>query len=422
MPPIIEAVDWVNSLLISGSADQITTIKSLVAKLDLSNEAYSKLKVYRLHNAEAAVAGEVLQSLVSGSPLTKGDATTTPGGSAGNAELKISADKNTNSLIVMADQEKLKQIDEFVAMIDQAQDQVFVEALVLETSLSNSKEFGVEWASGAKVGDGFTSFGYTKTSGSNLNNYISDVSTMPGGFSMGVLGNLISYGGQTFPTIAALINFTKGSSDFNLISAPQVMTLDNSEAEIFVGENRPFKKGESSTSGDSVVASYDYKDVGIKLKITPHVNKGLIRLDLLQTYNTVSTTAGTLELPVTNDRSTKTKILMADGSTMVIGGLIQSDQSRSQNAVPYLSDLPVLGWLFKQQTKSSTKRTLMIFISARIIKTTEQLEALSQAKLEKYRTQRQRFNSYIESEFNTYKKSDSQAEPKKAQEATPSEN
>lgn len=424
-PPVIEAVDWANSLLVSGSKDQLKTVANLVSKLDLSSESYSKLKVYHLHNTEAEVAGEVLSSLLTGQSSSSSSLSSSKKGAKSNAKspvrsssgsndsgIQVSADKTTNSLLVMADQDQMKQIDDFVKKIDQTQDQVYIEGLVLETSLTNAKEFGVEWMSGAGSSSGLSTFGFT-SSDSPLKSYLApvidgkgpNIGAMSSGFSMGVLGNLISYGGKTYPSIAALVNFTKSTTDFNLISAPQIMTLDNSEAEIFVGENRPYKTGESSTSGDSVVSSYEYKDVGVKLKITPHINReeGLIKLDVFQTYNTVSSSSGTLELPVTSDRKTKTTVLMADGSTMVIGGMIQSQKTRSQNAVPYLSDIPLLGWLFRQQNKSANKQTLMVFISARIIKTTEQLEAISKAKLNKYRNQRSRFNAFVDSEFNNFK-------------------
>ncbi|OEU71463.1 MAG: type II secretion system protein GspD [Desulfovibrio sp. S3730MH75] len=414
-PPVIEPIEWANSLLVSGSGEQLVTIKNLVSKLDKVTESYSKLKVYKLHNIEAVVAGDVLKSLVGGGLPTGGDsaggaakATTTAASSGSSDGIQVSADATTNTLIVMADADQMPQIDRFVDQLDQAQDQVYIEALVLETSLNNAKEFGVEWQGAVKVGGGVSSFGYTKTKASNLPAYAANPSNMPGGFSMGVLGDLISYGGNSYPSIGALVNFTKSAGDFNLISAPQIMTLDNSEAEIFIGENRPYKTGESTSGGgDSVVATYQYKDVGIKLNIKPHINReeGLVKLEVYQTYNTVSS-SGTLDLPVTNDRTTKTTVLLADGSTMVIGGLIQSDQTRGQSGVPYLSDLPLLGWLFKTQSNSGKKNTLMVFLSARIIKTTEQLEALSQAKMDKYRTQRTRFNSFIEKEFNTYKKDD----------------
>ncbi|WP_027720756.1 type II secretion system secretin GspD [Maridesulfovibrio zosterae] len=422
VPPVIEAVEWANSLLVSGTDDQIQAIRTLISELDKSDESYSKLKVYRLHNIEATVAGEVLKSLLnggslsskSGSSKTDSAATTASKSSSlgeNSGDSQVSADESTNSLIVMAEASKLAQIDKFVEQLDQAQDQVYIEALVLETTLNNAKEFGVEWQGGIDMGGSVATLGYTKTDG-NLNAYASNPSTVPGGYSMGVLGDTISYAGKSFPTLGALVNFTKSATDFNLISAPQIMTLDNSEAEIFVGENRPYKTGESSTSGDSVVSTYSYKDVGIKLKITPRINPedGLVKLDVYQTYNTVSGTSGTLELPVTKDRTTQTSVLLADGSTMVIGGLIQSDQSKSTSGVPYLSDLPLLGWLFKSTSRSGSKNTLMVFLSARIIRTNEQLEALSKAKMDKYRKERERFDNYMDNEFNTYKNDEEKSE------------
>ena len=307
----------------------------------------------------------------------------------------------------------MPQIDKFVDQLDQAQDQVYIEALVLETTLTNAKSFGIEWQGGIDMGGSVATLGYKKSTGSRLASYASNPATnSPGGYSMGVLGDTISYAGQTFPTIGALVDFTKSATDFNLISAPQIMTLDNAEAEIFVGENRPYKTGESSTSGDSVVSTYSYKDVGIKLKITPRINRedGLIKLDVYQTYNTISSSSTVTELPITNDRVTDTTVLLADGSTMVIGGLIKSDQTRTDSGVPYLSDLPLLGWLFKTTGNSGNKQTLMVFLSARIIRTTEQLEAISKAKMDKYRKQRKRFETFIDKEFNTYKNDSDQSD------------
>ncbi|WP_320173874.1 type II secretion system secretin GspD [Maridesulfovibrio sp.] len=418
-PPVIESLDWANSLLVSGSNDQIKTIKRLISKLDKGSDAYSKMKIYRLHNIEAVVAGDVLKSLVTGggipassksegsnsqsdtSDSSKSTKSSTSS-SSGSDDIQVSADETTNTLIVMASADQLPQIDNFVEQLDQAQDQVYIEALVLETTLDHAKEFGVEWQGGIDLGGSVATLGYTKTKDSNLSTYAANPSSVPGGYSMGVLGDTISYAGKSFPTIGALVNFTKSATDFNLISAPQIMTLDNAEAEIFVGQNRPYKTGQSTTSGDAVVSTYEYKDVGIKLKITPRINRedGLVKLKVFQTYNTVSE-ASTTELPITNDRKTDTTVLLADGSTMVIGGLIRADHTRTEAGVPYLSDLPLLGWLFKTTSNSGTKNTLMVFLSARIIQTTEGLEALSKAKMDKYRNQRNRVSNFIDEEFNT---------------------
>ncbi len=425
-PPVIESLDWANSLLVSGSSDQIKTIHSLIAKLDRSNESYSKMKIYRLHNIEAVVAGDVLKSLVTGGGIpssnpekkegsansdSKSPSKSSASSGSDSDEVQVSADETTNTLIVMASADQLPQIDNFVEQLDQAQDQVYIEALVLETTLDNAKEFGVEWQGGIDLGGSVATLGYTKAKDSKLPGYAANPSSVPGGYSMGVLGDTISYAGKSFPTIGALVNFTKSATDFNLVSAPQLMTLDNAEAEIFVGENRPYKTGESTTTGSGVVSTYSYKDVGIKLKITPRINRedGLIKLKVYQTYNTVSE-ASTSELPITNDRVTDTTVLLADGSTMVIGGLIQANQSRTEAGVPYLSDLPLLGWLFKTTTNSGRKNTLMVFLSARIIQTTEELESLSKAKMDKYRNQRKRFESFIDKEFNTYKNDSDKSE------------
>ncbi|ACS81694.1 type II secretion system secretin GspD [Maridesulfovibrio salexigens] len=432
-PPVIESLDWANSLLVSGSSDQIDTIKSLIGKLDRTSESYSKMKIYRLHNIEAVVAGEVLKSLISGGGIPSegnsknsvaGDSAakssssrdTSSASSNDSGGVQVSADEATNTLIVMAPTDQLSQIDNFVEQLDQAQDQVYIEALVLETTLDHAKEFGVEWQGGIDLGGSVATLGYTKAKDSNLSAYASNPSNVPGGYSMGVLGDTISYAGRSFPTIGALVNFTKSATDFNLISAPQIMTLDNAEAEIFVGQNRPYKTGQSSTSGDAVVSTYEYKDVGIKLKITPRINRedGLVKLKVYQTYNTVSE-ASTTELPITNDRKTDTTVLLADGSTMVIGGLIRADHTRTEAGVPYLSDLPLLGWLFKTTSNSGNKNTLMVFLSARIIQTTEGLEALSKAKMDKYRNQRNRISNFIDEEFSTLG-----SDSKKSDDKTPS--
>jgi len=159
-PPVIESLDWANSLLVSGSSDQIKTIHSLIAKLDRSNESYSKMKIYRLHNIEAVVAGDVLKSLVTGGGIpssnpekkegsansdSKSPSKSSASSGSDSDEVQVSADETTNTLIVMASADQLPQIDNFVEQLDQAQDQVYIEALVLETTLDNAKEFGVEW-------------------------------------------------------------------------------------------------------------------------------------------------------------------------------------------------------------------------------------------------------------------------------------
>jgi general secretion pathway protein D len=428
--PLISPIDWTNSLLVSGSAESLSTVRALIKQMDLINDvsAEQKLKVYRLQNAKAESAAVVLQALLgrqaekkaeshAASPISGGGAQLGAAGLGASAQLAgsssdkfmVSADKGTNSLLIMADVEFLAKVDEIVNQLDRPLDQVYIEALVMETTLDNSKKFGVEWMSGGGSGNTYVgTVGYMQKD-SPLLSYANPVMQHTGGpnvaaagsgFSLGILGNMVNYGGTYFPSLGALINFTKGVSDFNLISAPQIMTLDNSEAEIFVGDNIPYQTGSQTTQGGSTQIAYDYRDVGIKLVATPHVNvkNGLIRLDVRQEYKQ-QTSAGTLGLPTTSNRVTKTAVQLVDGSTMVISGLIENSQSRSQDSVPGLSQLPLLGWLFKNRSTSDNKKTLMIFISARILRTQESAESLSNEKLDKMKTEKAKAEDLIQREF-----------------------
>ena len=419
--PLVTPVEWTNSLLVAGTPSQIRTVKGLLAEIDMESDAADQyiIKVYKLQNAKAGSAAEVLQSLAD--TVTDEEGVTSPNNkvSYGEEEFMVSADEDTNSIVVMAKSDFLARVDEIVAQLDQPLDQVYIEALIMETQLTNSREFGVEWMGGGGSGRSYVgSVGFINNPNSNLLGYADpvidggnapDIASMPGGFSMGILGNIIKYGDTYFPSIGAMINFAKGVSDFNLISAPQIMTLDNSEAEIFVGQNRPFKTGQSqNTGGEAIVTTYDYRDVGIKLNVTPHINreKRLIRMDIVQEFKGV--TNDNLELPITLDRNTKTSVQLVDGSTMIISGLIDNQISRQQSGVPGLSDLPLLGWLFKSRGTSADKKTLMVFISAKIIDTQEFAEALSQEKFLKLKKEREQINRVIEREFGI--------EPKKARE------
>lgn len=424
--PLITPIDWTNSLLVAGNADSIQTVKALLHQVDTVSEvsADQKLKVYRLQNAKAEGAAMVLQALLGRqaekkSETTAGTGATSalpgglglPGGISGGTSDKfmVSADKGTNSLLVLADVEFLPKVDEIISQLDRPLDQVYIEGLVMETTLSNSQAFGVEWMSGAGSENNYVgSLGFTKLKDSKIYTYADpvmkgtgapNVAASPAGFSMGILGNMVNYKGTYFPTLGALINFTKTVGDFNLISAPQIMTLDNSEAEIFVGDNIPFQTGSQTTQGGSTQIVYDFRDVGIKLVVTPHVNtqSGLIRMDIRQEYKQVA--GGTVGLPTTRNRVTKTAVQLMDGSTMVISGLIENTQTRGQDAVPGLSQLPLLGWLFKNRSTSDEKKTLMVFLSARIIRTLDHAESISRERMDKIKSDHDRGNTAIEKEF-----------------------
>jgi general secretion pathway protein D len=429
--PMITPVEWANSLLVSGTEKQIAMVQSLLQQIDEVSEksVERELKVYRLLNAKAGSAASVLKALVISKTTGGSEQGQSAAAGPSQGELLVSADSSTNSLLVLADPSFQPTVDEVIKQLDRPLDQVYIEALIMETSLTNSQNFGVEWISGGGSGDKYTgSIGYLEDDSPLMsyadpvinNNGAPNLGALPGGFSLGVLGNMVKYKGEYFPTIGALISYTKGVDDFNLLSAPQIMTLDNSEAEIFVGDQMPFQTGQQTTQGGSTQTAYDYRDVGIKLTVTPYVNSrsGLIRLDIHQEYNQPS--SGKLGLPITRNRVTKTSVQLIDGSTMVISGLIENTQSRNQDAVPGLSQLPVLGWLFKKRGGSASKKTLMVFISARIVRTQEQAEALSRGKMERLKKERRKMEQTIKQEFGVVEDKPEQA-PAKPQPTAPQE-
>ena len=415
--PFFQSVDWANAVLFAGTGEQKKEIRDLIGQLDKvqQSDVDGALKLYRLQNAKATSLAEVLKALIK---IKQGDKDV-----AVSENFMVSADETTNSLLVVSSGDMVSEVERVIAELDQPQDQVFIEALIMETTLTNSRKFGVEWMADGANNDLLGSVGFLDSS-STLQAYANPVigstgrafpaiSAMPGGFSLGVLGNIITYGGKQYPTIGAFINFIKSVDEINILSTPQIMTLNNSEAEVFVGENRPYQTGESYDSNNNPVLTYTYKDVGVKLLVTPYINSesGLVRLDIEQNVDKVS--AGG-DKPTTLTRHTKTSVQLVDGSTMVISGMVQDDRDKGQTGIPGLANLPVLGWLFKRESTSGTKSTLMVFISAKIIRTLESADALTGAKMEELERARETAKDYFKKEFE-WKWSDDEDTPEEAE-------
>lgn len=426
-PPLALAVSWSNSLLVAGTPSQLDMVRDLLARLAPGEDTANKYKIYKLQNAKASSIYTVLQALggriaqqqqqaASGTPAKATAAAAAAAAqmttsSAATDLFSLSMDSSTNTIVVMGDPSFLAQVDDIVARLDQPQDQVFVEALIMETSLNNVENFGIEWLAGVGDSNFGGNIGFTD-SDSNLLSYQTPVvedtgppnfGALAGGFSMGALGNIITYSGHRFPTLSALASFIKTAEGVNILSTPQILTLDNSEAEIFIGSERAFLTGQTSdtTNITTTVNSYEYKEVGIKLLVTPHINQrdGLIRLDLEQEVKSVVDASAATLTPTTNTRTAKTSVQLIDGATMVIGGLVQDDVTRGQRSVPGLRDIPLLGWFFKKRNENAEKRTLMFFVSARIVHTIEDLRKLGQDKLEEAQRTSRHVQESIDKEF-----------------------
>ncbi len=387
--PVVLPVEWSNSMMVAGTPDQIETVRGLVKDLDSITESTAGLKIYSLKNARAEAAAEVLRNLLSFERA---------GPDSTGSRLIVSPDKETNSILVLADPHALPQVTEIIEHLDRPLAQVFVEALIVETTLEHSQDFGVEWLAGGGGSDGIGIGGFIQDQASGLSPLLSQAAppVAASGFTIGALGNSITYAGRQFSTLGALVNFIKTARDFNILSTPQIMTLDNSEAEVFIGENRRFESSERLDEQSRPIKYYDYRDIGIRLQVTPTINTetGMIRLEVVQEVQNYDKTE-----EITMNRNTRTNVQLPSGSTMVISGLIQNSFTHSREAVPGLSQVPGFGWLFRRETLSAPKSTLMVFLSARIIETLEHADHLTRDRMDRVRETRQKHEEILEREF-----------------------
>ncbi|HEY1405444.1 MAG TPA: type II secretion system protein GspD, partial [Spirochaetota bacterium] len=298
-------------------------------------------------------------------------------------KLSIIASKESNSIIITATPDEFREISKLISQLDIVREQVLIEALIVEISADNAWGFGIDWMIGNKVGSNIigtsqifnpsglnfkNSTGLDKTLGLPLNQ----------GFQLGFLSDrsILSF---------ALLNASETDSIFNVLSTPQILTIDNQEAELNVGEQIPIQSQSVSTAGNPTQYSYDYKSVGVKLKITPHItNEEQISLDLYQEVNQVEgdtqLLGSSIVPPKIQKRDIKTKVTVFNGKTVVVGGLISNSKTVTESKVPILGDIPLLGWFFKRKTESYTKKNLLVFITPHLVTKPDKLDALTRQK------------------------------------------
>lgn len=379
--PVLISDDTTNTFIVGATQSDIKKIEYLIQQLDI-NTGISSItpRVYYLKNVKSEDVEKILNRLLPTTKEPKEQSVT---------ESKVASDKTTNSLIALGDKELYNKIESIVQKLDVPRKQVYVEALILETTIEKGGNFGVEWLAGGGNSNFAGSAGFL--TGGNLTNFQAptlegkspNFAALPGGFTASILGNIITYEGVKFPTLSALVNFVKTDSAINIISNPQILTLDNEEAEVFVGENRPFLTSTKFDTNNNPIQTYDYRDVGIRLKITPHISDNTtLSLKIDQEVKKVIANATDTDLtaPITLTRQTKTNVELINGYTMVISGLIGDDTSVTNSEVPGLSKIPILGWLFKTQKKNSAKTNMMVFISAQIINTRSDLDLIVSEK------------------------------------------
>lgn len=385
--PVIISDDISNTLIIAATKKDYDRISTIIANLDTKNMAINtEPRVFYLKNARAEDVEKVLSKLVTSLSQQAGKTGTTGTTSSSNSKVSISSDNATNSILAIGDKELYDNLDSLISKLDVPRRQVYVEALILETTIEKSSQFGVEWfmGGGNEAGAVIGSNSNTGSLGSIIGSLTQGASSISGlgtGLGIGVIGNIISFQGAKFPSIGALISALRSSSGINIISNPQILTLNNSAAEVFVGENMPYQTSTKYDSNNNPIQTYDYRDVGVKLKVTPQITSdNMVTLSIEQEIKQVADSSVGSTAPTTLTRSTNTSVKLKNHSIMVISGMIRDDSSRSLSGIPGLSQIPVLGWLFKRETSRVNKTNVMLFITAHIIDTLEDNQKLMEGK------------------------------------------
>ncbi len=382
----IVPIDRINVVVVVGTPNDIKKIKELVSRLDIPTPTgKGNVHVYYLEHADAEELAKVLTDITGNKTAkAKGEKPILV------SSVKIVADKATNSLVITADPSDYQTLLQVIEKLDIPRHQVFVEALLMEVSTDLEFSLGVEWQSfnnpSVSGKEGLLFGGSNASNIGRMTNLVHQgiPPALGDGLSLGIIGETISFAGMKFPSLSMLIRAMKKRSDIRILSTPQLLTTDNEEATIMVGRNVPYvtriDQGTETTS--RAIRTYDYKDVGVTLKIIPHINENrFVRMKIVQEVTRLIPGVGDEELaPTTLKRSAETTVEIKDSHTIVLGGLIGDILTYGRTSAPCLGDVPALGWLFKVENTNNTKTNLLIFISPHIIMNPQEATEFTKGK------------------------------------------
>lgn len=401
-PPRMIADERTNSILLSGDKNSRMRLRALITHLDTPVDAGGNTQVIYLRYAKAkdltsvlqgvskTLSGEAHQGGNQGLPNPALGNTSSATSATPNNLIAIQADEATNALVITAPPEMLRSLRSVIAQLDVRRAQVLVEAVIAEISAEKTAELGVQWAVSGNSLVGFANLGSDTSSLASMIGLAAKIdsgdltgvtpSMVPQGLHLGV-GDFT--GNNRF---GALISALAKDADTNVLSTPTLVTMDNEEAEIVVGQNVPFVTGSytsgtasGSDSGNSSTFSNPFQtiqrdDVGIKLKVKPQINEGnAVKLEIQQEVSSVVPSANAAtQGPTTNKRSIKTIVMVEDGQVLILGGLIDDKLDESAQKVPLLGDVPLLGNLFRYRSTTKLKRNLMVFLHPVILRDASQ--------------------------------------------------
>ena len=416
VPSKIMADERINSLIILASKQAYLRVQALVKRLDVAVdvEGAGRIHVYYLENADAEELAGTLSTVISGvsspssssrsrsrsssrsSRRSSSSSSSSAGSVAFEGQVRVTHDKPSNALVIVASVKDFLALREVIRKLDAPRRQVFIEASIFELNVSSARELGSSFHLGDTVRDGIVVGGVQH--GEDLSS-LNPLSVATGtGLVGGLIGPLLDSAesilgtGISIPSYGVLLQALASNDNVNVLSSPHILTTDNEEAEISVGQNIPFQStvaGLSSAAGQAaggfgfpIGTSVSRQDVALTLKITPHVNASdMVRLELDQEISDVANEDFQGLGPSWSKRTVKTTVVVRDQQTIVIGGLMQEREGFTVSKVPLLGDIPLLGYLFKFTRKSKAKTNLLIMLTPYVIKDQLDIEQIVQEKV-----------------------------------------
>ena len=398
-----------NLLLVIDSGVNIANVVSVIDAIDKPSENRGSINIYFLENADATELSKVLETLTKSAQAQPQKQPSVASAFESVSGITITPDKASNALIIVASPSDYQNILPIIKKLDKRRRQVFVEVMIAEISLNKLIQLGSQWRAAVQSGGApvvVAGVGSVDTS------TISSIITGLTGLTIGGLGNYFTIpqtmipgatSNVTAPGIAVLFSLSDFRDALNVLSTPQILTSDNKEAQILVGQNVPFiaSRQQDITTANTVLNNITRQDVGITLKITPQISEGeYVKMDIYQEVSAlvggqsdnILTTVG----PTITKRSTKTSVVVRDKQTVVIGGLMQDSEEETTTKAPFFGDIPLIGWLFKYKTTQKTKTNLLVFLTPHIVTEAAHLGRLSREKLNDF-TEKEKL--YVEGEL-----------------------
>lgn len=415
------ADDRTNSLIFLANEEAMAEVIAFIQQIDIDVDPASRAQIHvvYLEHAKAEDVAQVLSQLSDsgsssssssrsnsrtssrrGGPAAlrnsrggdgpENDSNSPSAAAAFDDGIRITSDENTNSLVIIATPDQFEIVKSVISKLDIRRKQVFVEAVVMELATDDSNEFGIGFHGGSAGDEGGLSIASAQLNGSSLG-LSTDVLT---GMALGVYGKSLevpitgSDGSQTtlsVPAFGVAMNAIQSNSSVNILSTPNILTLDNEEAKIVVGRNIPFPVSTGRDNNNNPIVSYQREDVAITLKVTPQINESdYVTMEVFQEVQEIEEDSSGLDVNsagfITSKRQAETTVLVRDNQTVVIGGLISETDTEVETKIPILGDIPLIGALFRGQRKSSRKSNLLIFLTPHVIDEPADLEEVYRIK------------------------------------------